>query len=390
MIVPKPEFRPNPDRAIYVQGVIDLSLVQNLTPQIISLQHQSREPITVYIDSPGGSVYYMFALLRLLKASTQDFEKSHLITVATHHAASAAADLLSAGSYALAYPNSRVLFHGGRLAENELTAERTTILAQYLRLSNESSAMELAREVEYRFMFRFISSRGRFSEIRNRESKPQMSDLDCFLDYISQHLSDTARGILEIAQERYGRYDELLATVYKKTSKLSENKTPLEIEAAQIKAIVDFEVGQNRKTADWSFHAGGVNGLVDDFLLFREYQNISQSDRFINWCSALGSFLVTPEEANEIKKIPNAGEQARKWAEKTSPMLQPIWSFFVALCYTLQRGENDYLTARDAYWLGLIDEVIGDESLLPFRLMQEDVDEPKEEEAKDKPKSKRK
>ena len=91
MIIPDPDFRPNPNRAIYVQGLIDQQLVNRLTPKIISLQSQSRDPITIYIDSPGGLVAHMQALLNLLTASNQDFAAPcHLITVVTTQAASAA------------------------------------------------------------------------------------------------------------------------------------------------------------------------------------------------------------------------------------------------------------------------------------------------------------
>lgn len=385
MIEPKSQFRPNPDRAIYVQGQIDSALVQRLTPQILSLQHESRAPITIYIDSPGGSVAQMYSLLRRLTSSNQDYQDAcNIITVAIGTAASAAADLLTAGDYALAYPDSSILFHGGRLSEEQLTAERSTFLAQILRRSNESSAMDLSREIEFRFIFRFITSRTDFDAIRVIEKNPQMSDLDCFLSWISRKLStDTALGILLSAQKRYGRYDELLETVLKKTKTVGANKSRLEIEAAQIKAIIDFEVRQNKKKREWSFQAEGLNRLTDDFLLFHEYQTISQSNRFKRWCSKYGTLLVTEKEADEINKIKDEKEKANVWTETVSPVLQPVWSFFIALCHTLQQGENDFLSAQDAYWLGLIDEVIGEEDLPPFRLLFETVpDKPKKVGAK--------
>jgi enoyl-CoA hydratase/carnithine racemase len=47
------------------------------------------------------------------------------------------------------------------------------------------------------------------------------------------------------------------------------------------------------------------------------------------------------------------------------------------LCHALQEGENE-LTAKDAYWLGLIDEVIG-EDLYTIRDLMEYEDDPAEE-----------
>jgi len=103
-------YKPNPERAIYLHGDIEPELVSSLTPQILSLQSQSRMPITVFIDSPGGNVESTHDLLELLSVSNQNYEEPcDIITVATVHAYSAAADILTSGSYAIAYPNSRIL-----------------------------------------------------------------------------------------------------------------------------------------------------------------------------------------------------------------------------------------------------------------------------------------
>ena len=95
-----PKYVPNPDRAIYVQGVIDQALLYRLTPQIISLQNQGDEPLTIYIDSPGGSVSHMESLLHLLRYRQNSDDPTYVITVVTAQAASAAADMLAAGNYA--------------------------------------------------------------------------------------------------------------------------------------------------------------------------------------------------------------------------------------------------------------------------------------------------
>ncbi len=60
----------------------------------------------------------MAVLLRLLRGLSQDGQPGPtIITVVTSQAASAAADLLTFGTYALAYPDSSIMFHGGRMSE---------------------------------------------------------------------------------------------------------------------------------------------------------------------------------------------------------------------------------------------------------------------------------
>ena len=374
MIIPDPDFRLNPNRAIYVQGLIDQQLVNRLTPEIISLQSQSRDPITIYIDSPGGLVTHMQALLNLLTASNQDFaDPCHLITVVTTQAASAAADLLSSGDYALAFPESTILYHGLRWhGDMQLTAESTSLLAQHLRANNDSFAMELARKTEFRFMFRFIYCRNQFNEVRLKYQEKKMTDLDCFLSLISEQLSESANELLQNARQRHGRYTSLLQSVLhvmKKSDEKSDNKTTPQVEAIQLKAIIDFEVKSNRKNKGWTFETEGIQQLTDDFFLLNEYLRTSRSRRFQNLCVRWSDFLLTDQEIEEIANLPEA-DRPKKMVEKARPVLRPVWSFFVAFCHALQEGEND-LTARDAFWLGLIDEVIGEEGLPSYRMISE-------------------
>lgn len=381
MTSPNPRFTENPARAVYVQGYIDQALVYRLTPEIITLLNQSREPITVYIDSPGGLVTYMQALLKLLKSSDQSFSKScRIITVVTSRAASAAADMLAAGDYALAYPESTIIYHGVRIpGDRPLTAEETSLMAQRLRAGNDSFAMELAREAEFRFIFRFISLKDEFPTVR--QGDPDMSDLDCLLALISEKLTESANDVLKKARDRYRRYHDLLLTIFRKSSRAKGYRTRAEQEAAQIKAIVDFE--RKGKDKDWGFFTDGIHQLTDDFFLLHEYLWMIRSERFKQLCLEWADFLLTDEELEEINQISDEKEKSEKTIEKARPHLRPIWSFFVALCHVLQEGENE-LTATDAFWLGLIDEVIGVRELPSFRLFAEFSEQQRAKDEKDK------
>ena len=360
MIVPNPRFRPNPARAIYVDGITDESLLSRLTPAILRLQSNNRDPITVYIvSSPGGPVAHMQSLLRLLKSSDQDSSSPcDLITVVTQRAASAAADLLSSGDYALAFPDSTILYHGIRFRET-LTAETTSMFADILRAGNDAYAMELARKIEMRFLFRFMLSRNDFENVRNQHHPKELSDLECFLEIVSGQLSEKAKKAFEKAKQRYGRYESLLRSVIKKEKvNAAVPQRPAEIEAKRLKAIVDFEVSTNRKNPNWTFKDDGLNRLADDFFLLNEYLESQQNPRFQHWCKGLGRMTLSKEEQEEIALISDEKAQSERIIDKVRPALEPVWSFFVALCHALQEGENE-LTATDAYWLGLVDEVVG-------------------------------
>jgi ATP-dependent protease ClpP protease subunit len=339
-------------------------------------------PITVFIDSPGGPVNSMERLLRLLRLSDQDRSgPCRVITVVAANAGSAAADLLSSGDYALSYPSSNILYHGVRtFDDNPLTMEYASRLANSLREGNDLYAMQLARKIEDRFTFRFLFARTEFDELRKQKNTLELSDLDCFIEIISSKLSREAQKVWGKAKERYGRYEDLLGTVLngKAFSQNSKKKTLADLEGHFLKALISFEVKTYRKNPDWSFSNGGLSRLVDDFFLFSEYIDNYGSERLKNWCASFGRWLIPEEKLKNIEAIKDETERDSQLLETVRPILQPIWSFFVALCHALQEGENR-LTAKDAYWLGLIDEVIG-ENLMSGRLFEEfepDAESPK-------------
>lgn len=376
MFVPSPNYRPDPARAVYIDGVIDDKLLSRITPQILRLQAQSRQPITAYIlDSPGGSTSSAQKLFRLLRLSDQSSSgPCRLITVATTTAKSAAADLLSSGDYAIALPGSSLLYHGVRTpglipALQPLTAERTSLLAHLLRVTNDAYAMELAKRTETRFIFRFIILRQQFKAVRDADPSKALSDLDCFIEIISPKLSEGARKVFSKARLRYDKYQPLLTKFSIKT-KAGRQRRTARLEAARIKAIVDFEVSENRSNANWTFKDGGLGRLVEDFFLVAEYLESQEDERLTQWCKSLGRFALSKEEFAEIDKIPDEESKNEALIKKVQPPIQPLWSFFIALCHALQEDENE-LTATDAYWLGLVDEVLSDNTLLSPRWFEE-------------------
>lgn len=127
MAAPDSNYRPNPSRRLIVTGDIRQDLLEKVTPEILGLRANGNDPITVYIDSLGGSTRISAVISNLLRTSDQNSESPRVITVVTGSAASAAADLLASGDYALAYPESWIYYHGTRrMIEGGVTPELLT------------------------------------------------------------------------------------------------------------------------------------------------------------------------------------------------------------------------------------------------------------------------
>lgn len=96
------------DRIIMVDGPIDSHTASIVIAELIFLESQSEADITMYINSPGGSVTDGLAIF-----DTMNYIKCDVSTIVTGMAASMASVLLAAGAKGKRYalPNSTVMIH---------------------------------------------------------------------------------------------------------------------------------------------------------------------------------------------------------------------------------------------------------------------------------------
>src|SRR5439155_21095320 len=120
------------ERAIFVVGEISDVMVSALTPKIIALTQSATLPITLFIDSDGGSVRAASVIRGLLKTPDRRGNRCPLITIVTGRACSSAADLLAEGDYIAAYQHAYIHFHGTRISDVAVTAEEARELEKNL------------------------------------------------------------------------------------------------------------------------------------------------------------------------------------------------------------------------------------------------------------------
>ncbi len=97
------------DRVIFLSGEIDDATANSIVAQLIYLEFKDpTKDITLYINSPGGSVSAGFAIY-----DTMNYIKCDVTTICIGMAASMAAFLLSSGTKGkrFALPNSEVMIH---------------------------------------------------------------------------------------------------------------------------------------------------------------------------------------------------------------------------------------------------------------------------------------
>lgn len=124
------------DRIIFIDDEINSVTASSIIMQLLTLESENRDaPITIYINSPGGSISDGMAIYDVMNKV-----KCPIITVCLGMAASMGAFLLSCGTRGKRYclPNSTVMIHqplgGGRgqATEIEIIAKRILALRDKL------------------------------------------------------------------------------------------------------------------------------------------------------------------------------------------------------------------------------------------------------------------
>jgi ATP-dependent protease ClpP protease subunit len=367
------EFREDASRAIFLTGEIDERLVNRLTPDVCRLRGENAEPITVYINSRGGFTYCAEQLRALFATPDQEGHVCRIITVATSRADSAAAGLLALGDYAIAYPAAAIHCHGSRMADEEITTERAEFLAASLKKSNDDFALRLARRTFARIAFHFANLRAEFPDIRkqakeNKAKRDMSTDLECFAFALHHRLSSNFQKLPQRAFFHHERLAEMSQSILAK--KLPEGGSWLKTEAELLRRLIKYELA-DRKSENWTLSAGGIDELALDFKSLADYLFGPHQETLENHLDSFGVLFLTPEQIAEYQGRRKLDvDEAAKWLrQQARPLVEPMWYFVVSLCRLLQAGEYG-LNATDAYWLGIVDEVIG-ERLPTLRLIAE-------------------
>lgn len=140
------------ERIIMLTGEIDDTLSEIVCSELIFLNAKDQElPISIYIDSPGGSVTAGMAIYDVMKAI-----EAPIKTIGLGLCASMAAFLLSSGDkgYRYAYPNAEIMIHQpigqtqGQVSDLEIMTKRFVSLKNKLNSILASNTNKSLEEIE--------------------------------------------------------------------------------------------------------------------------------------------------------------------------------------------------------------------------------------------------
>lgn len=370
MMQPDPNFRANPERGVYITEQLTPALVSKISSRILDLRLDKSTPITVFINSPGGDIRVLDILDGLLRSRDADGRTARIITVAIGDANSAAATLLTLGDYAIAYRHSRMHFHGTRLpVVEELTAEAASDSAGWLRGHNRAIAMKLSKKVMERLVFHYVGLRHEFASAQKRLKQRALNPIACFSDCLKRRVSPAGDILLNGSIRHMGRLDQISLTLDKAGLKDSDSRVVTE--AKVLRALLNFEIREHRND-DWRLDEFGMQDLWADYFLLRDYifgEHVKHLDSAVE---RYGPSFLSAEQFTEFSTKQQADSKAaRTWLK---PLIESdvreFWYFTVCLCRLMQQGENT-LSSADAYWLGVVDEVVGTDMIGTRHLLEQ-------------------
>ena len=368
------DYRENAQCAVYLLGDLNQQMVDRLTLQIIPLRQASEDPITAYIDSQGGDINASENLRDLLKAPNQDGEKRRLITVVTGYAASAAADFLALGDYAIAYPHASIVYHGTRRpSAAPLTVEGASSLASSLRQSNEFFAIRLARRAFDRFPLRMMQLSAEFQQYINAKHQPlQSPDIRPLIAALGHKLREDKNALVAGAIQRQAAIDALTQSVREHLAK-AESKDQIQgnrFEMEILKAILSYKINLHA-TEDWRLSNQGMAEVSADFYLLHDFHFGRQTMDLDRLTHIYGKIFLTTEQITAYDAMSTQDEEKRLsyLKQHAQPKIRPLWYFMVSLCRLLQSSDY-WFDSDEAYWLGLVDEVPGTDLLNQRQLVE--------------------
>ncbi len=326
-------------------------------PQIVELRLESNEPICVYLDSSGGEVFFANMLMNLIRCPNQDGQRCNLITVGVGFVASCAADFLALGDYSIIYPTCNVHYHGTRQRDDEITLQKIPYLAGNLRTTNEQYAFRLAARMFRRMVFHIME----MMIAQGVKPTPENQELFAvtlvnqgvigFQNFLAEKLK-SLKELVDHATAKQKKFNELVKSL--RASDTAGTGIDIKDQSALFKHLLDLELRANPKTelTDILPIIEDDYEQIRDFFLGRYQRNLK------GIVHQSGVTFLSPEEKKQWQAEPDKQTKIQFLLKTVSPRLEPLWFLVVSLCRALQEGEFP-MNPEEAYWTGLVDEVIG-------------------------------
>ncbi len=286
-------------------------------------------------------------------------EHCRIFTIASR-ASSAAANLLVVGHHACVFEDTTLHFHGvwcqRPIKRKMLRREQAMAIAMQLDKENRKTARRLAKRVSLRLAARYLLLRGS-GKARASQGSP-WPFFRKFTDKIGGRLiSKESEQLLYESMERF-KLIYSLAKFFPAELPRGKRRGLAQVEAKIFQAAISYEL-KTHLSPDWSIGPVIATEITMDYLLAREFVR-GRINPLVNEITRIfgAGFLTATESLAYRNLLKEDTVKARIFLfQKARPYSLGFWCLALTLCHRLLSGEST-LSAPDAFWLGLADEVL--------------------------------
>jgi len=361
-VIPKIR-RPDPARMVKVTGPLTMAAAGRVAAAVRQLAQSSAAPITLHIRSGGGEVAAFYQLAGEFDTLRCQGKKCRVFTLA-HEARSAAAYLLLAGHRAYALPHTKVGLHGtrGALPKNGKLVSRETALAIAMHLDRENRTV--ARILSKHLILRLAARRRELlassAPPPGKTPRDQMENFT--LSLAAQLDSKQAQRLLHQSFERL-KLIFALSPLFLHQPHPSGPRTLAAREVKIFQAALAYEFADNRGTK-WRLGPTAGAELLMDYLLAKDFLPGDHLKLVRRLARRFGRDFLSKSAIAQYERLQcQSPSRAEKFLINAAlPDALGLWYFTLTLCHRLLAGDLTF-SAQDAYWLGLVDEVLPAEPL---------------------------
>jgi hypothetical protein len=375
------------ERLVMIGGPIDDERVAEVTPLILRLRAESSEPIGVVIHSPGGSMQALDQLESLLGLDGPPDHRPPIVTFTAGTAASAAALLLTGGDLAAALPSASVFFHGVRTRDDEITEEHALERGVTLHEWNSGIATTLAR----RMLPRMLDTLSRLrdpsperkavaADLLSRLPDPALPGAGAVARLAAALLSELDGGANRFAEAAWD--DLILLQSLRKECERSAHRPSRGLRAAlrerdeadrvavehTLRVLNVLIAWLLKRRPEVELDHDDITHIAGELDFYAAWSCRTFQDELLHAMVYHGESCFDPEEWATVQRIATRDESAAGTEvetfddvlEQVYRRVEPLWAFSLGIARGLVREEAE-LSPYEAWWLGLIDVVVGTE-----------------------------
>lgn len=326
-------------RTIQLRGPLTTAAARRVASEFEALRNRSTQPIAIHIHSPGGDLRAFRDIVR--RCGLYRMPRDVQVRTVGYEAMSAAAYLLISGHHASAASGMTLHLHGTAFPlHKSSTLHMEAALAIALRLDRENRGV--SKRLAQRTAVRLIR---RYRDLVIPVPSTSVLQGSAHVEELVGRLTMRVRSIVghEVLCDSLARYGSLCPAVVNWSTVMRgpAKRSSKDLESQMCVAMIDCE----DPIDDLGLPPVRCAELLNDYALAR--------DLVRSWRMA-----VLDTIAVEFGVLQQAQLKSDTWMTPVRLSALKVWIFAVVMSQRLLAADTP-LSSADAFWMGLIDEVIG-------------------------------